>query len=183
MIVLAGYGLYLRDQLKSTISPNISSWALWTFGEAITILVYSNLTDDLPKLAVPVACLFGSSLILAISVRTGRFVRPDKLELTAAALDLVILYAWVTDFFPSLTYGLLLLSTTISFIPILRSTYTHPQNERASTWIVWTLGYCAFLAVTVVNWEGWASTALPALYCVLNACVAMFAREGRTRIG
>lgn len=171
ILVLLGYGMYLRDQVAERVKPNATSWALWTVGEAVSVLVYRDVTHDWTKLVVPLTCLFGSAAILFMAVRTRRFVLPDRTELTAAGLDLLMFVGWMSGKVPGLTYAVLLLSTCITFVPIIRSTLLDPDNERPLTWAVWVAGYACFLMTTLLNWESLAATALPALYCILHGLV------------
>lgn len=166
--MLLGYGLYFRDQLAMRVTPNASSWSLWLLGEAVTLLIYRDLTPDFAKLAMPVTCLIGSLVVWVVALRDRNFVRPRWYDLIIVTLDLLILarHVFVQD--STVTYVMLLLDTTLTFIPVLLSTRAFPTNESPRTWAIWGIAYFFFALTAVISWEGFASLALPFLYFFLH---------------
>lgn len=175
---LLGYAVYLRAELQGAIRVNITSWTLWAFGSVISIMVYSNAVEDPAKLILPLACAASSVLVVALALRLGTFCKPSYWDGLIASLDIVIVGLLLLEEEARASYGLLLIDTALTFVPIYRSTAANPRQEALLPWTIWTLAYLLLVVTCVLRWEGWPALLLPLLYSFLHAAVALMVLTG-----
>ncbi|MCA3254417.1 MAG: hypothetical protein INF91_02235 [Alphaproteobacteria bacterium] len=177
---ITGYGFYLSLIRGGAITPNATSVALWLFGNVVSLWAYGLVTQDLAKLAVPIACTAGMVLVAVEAVRLRRFVVPDATDLWLAALDVCVIATWLVARNASTTYVALLIDTVFSFVPILRSTWRTPSHENWRPWFIWTAAYGLMFAVALLHWEGWMPAALPLAYVVCHLAVGLVSTRAAT---
>ncbi len=179
ILQLVGYVLYFRAMAARGIVPNSTSWGLWLFGAIVSLSVYGSETHDIAKLLLPAVCAVCSIGVVSYAVWKGKVLRPDATDYLTAVLDVVVLGVWFVTRPGHAGYTALLLDTTLTFIPILRTTWRRPADEDWLPWTVWTLAYGCLIVVCVVAWEGVGPALLPVLYAFLHGAVALCAARRR----
>lgn len=170
---IIGYYYYLSID---NIDPNPVTWLMFAYGTTLlTILEWEN-EATLPELLLPVSC---SILSIVVAYRCWQkqkiteansyvFIPANTWDRLSFVLDILItigyLTAWLLATYALLNevhvlFAMLLflwlsnISTITSFIPILRSTNEHPDQEHYLPWLIWTFSY-TLLAVTTYLTHG-----------------------------
>jgi hypothetical protein len=175
LVQLVGYGAYARLLLRGDIVANPTSWSLWALGSIIEVFAYGAVTHDMAKLALPAACCAASIVIAAVTLFQARFSRPDLTDVGAALMDVGVILIWVFSHNADLTYVWFLVDVLLTFAPIIRSTYSHPEDEQALPWVVWTVAYGLLFAACLLRWEGVETLLLPAIYVMCHLTVGVLA--------
>jgi hypothetical protein len=176
---LAGYAAYARLLMRREIIPNPTSWWLWALGSLVAVFAYAGVTHDIAKLALEVACS-GASIIIAVAATLqARFSKPDLADGLIAIMDVSVVIVWILSRNAKLTYVWLLFDVLLTFIPILRSTYQTPADERQAPWLIWTAAYLMLFVVCLVRWEGLEAALLPAVYSICHLAVGVMASARR----
>ncbi len=178
---LAGYITYIVGMAKFGVRPNFTSWGLWVFGAAVSILVYQSETSDAWKLVLPITCAVCSVVVALYALLQRSFDIPDKLDVFIALCDIAVIGLWIAFKNSHLAYYFLILDTTISFLPIVRSTLANPQAEIKEAWAIWTLAYVTLVLVCLTNWEGILPMLLPSAYLCLHFCIFLIVRKKQTQ--
>lgn len=188
ILQITGYLVYLWYFYRKKVRPNAASWLMFTYGTALlAFLEYEN-GSPLPLLLLPAACAAMSIVVALMCLRQNATDRTDRFEIMvfSADLGLTLLYAALTltisgNYLPEWLVALFLVAVNLTsvtcFLPILRSTWTHPEREAAAPWLVWTVAY-GYLALATWTIDGGKHPALllyPIMNAVLHATVGMLA--------
>jgi hypothetical protein len=179
LTLLAGYWFYNKKIAKSDIRPNATTWGLWAAASFPVVLVYFDLTGDWVKNLLPLTCAIAAIGTFVHMMIRGSFQKPNRIELEIAALDVAVILYWVACDDPFITSIFLEIDIWITFIPILQTTWNHPETEDPKPWIIWTVAYTLFTIVVLLRWEQWWDLILPVNYVVQHGLVGVFARFRR----
>src|SRR3989344_5118398 len=174
---------------------------MFAYGVALLTILEWDRDASFALLVLPIVCGVMSIFVAVLCGRQGtlRWVGEweDTWEVRAFGgdLTLTVLYAGA-----GVLYALALLSekwrsfaalvfligsnatTFTAFVPILRSTYAHPEKERSEPWVVWTSAYCLLGLTTILEYGLWTELLIyPVSNAVLHGLVAWFARPERRR--
>ncbi len=187
---IAAYAWYIRDIIAQKILPNISSWLMWLFGAWIEYLTYNSITGShWSTSALPFACALGMSsivlviLLLQINQRRStssdiRFVKPEKVDYLLITFDVTAAAIWLFWDAPEFANIVAVSTSIVTFIPIWRSTYKAPTNERFEPWALWSCAYLAMAGAVVLSGNteiNLAQLFYPLYYFVLHAVVLILA--------
>ena len=114
ILQLVGYAVYIRWISINGVVPNFASWLLWSSGSVVTLAVYSDVTDDWSKLALPIACAASSMFILFLAARGGNLRSLDSTDWLIVAADLIVVVVWLAIPEPVWAYSALLERFSIS---------------------------------------------------------------------
>jgi hypothetical protein len=176
-----GYVIYAKHVESSKIKPNTGSWTIWTFGSIVEGLSYFYTSDDLIKSILPITCIFCVLFLFIRSTYKGRFQALRKIDWFLLISDILITIIWYLTSNPLLANILFIISSIISFIPIVYSSFKHPEFEDAAPWIIWTVAYF-FMCLTVISrWDGLESFLYPLFFVLLHAIVAYLSLDIRKK--
>ncbi len=186
----AGYLWYAYGIFHEKIRPNVAACFMWLTGNWIEYAMYEALPGSHWSSSVPLVCAAGMTLIffaIALSVaRAKRNARgityhsPDPQDWFLVAFDLIAVAVWI--YFKSAEWASLIAISTsvITYIPVWRTTLSHPEKEHAGPWVLWCVAYIAmFVAVIFESREGvgWRSF-YPLYYGVLSIVVVALLQKG-----
>lgn len=172
VVQLMGYAVYNKHLSKSENTGNGASWAIWTFGSILNLILYKDLTHDWAKEALPFACSIGCILTFVHIWRKNGMGGLEKSDWWILILDCTIVLYWVvtSNSEASLLYQI---STIISFIPIIRGLLKGKDRERPLAWGVWTTAYGLMVCAVFLRWEKWQDIVYPAVCFILHFAVAI----------
>lgn len=146
LIVLAasftvyGYVTYFFHAKKESTRPNPWSWAIW----GVTTLVEAATYDAVnPNTLQSVIFYISAASCIVVSIAVWRYGKPrwptfvEWLCLIATAASLVVWLVFHQEWWAHL---ILVLAIPISFIPIWIDAWKQPMQERAQSWVFWSLG-------------------------------------------
>jgi hypothetical protein len=182
---LVAYLVYIRYFLKDTIRPNPASWLMFAYGTALMLFLEWQSGASWSLLVLPAVCALMSIVVALLCMNKGFIGPSDYFEKSAFGADLGLTLGYITLTNVKLTGPLMNtgfvvagnLTTLTAFLPILRSTWKNPENEKAAPWIFWTVAYGLLVVSTVLS-EGLSATALllyPCLSFCLHGAIAVLA--------
>ena len=178
---LIGYFLYNRAIFSKDIVPNSSSWFLWSVGSSIATVSYCTISEDWVKNILPLTCSVACVGTFIFSLCTGNFSRPDKWDILVIILDVLVVIFWMTTEMENVANLLLQIDIALSFWPMIRETYHHPENERKAPWIVWDFAYLFMLIVVLMRYEKWWDLLYPInLFFLCLLVTALICRGKKT---
>jgi hypothetical protein len=149
---LVGYIWYIRDLVRGTTRPNVSSWMVWMGVTVVSVSSYVTATGD------PVKSIFSWSILAAniitffFIIRRARFSALSRLDISALVIGLVAAAAWL--FTTSAWWGNILIqfAIVIGGVPTLVSVWRQPYNERPWPWLLWGVAFICQTAVILTRW-------------------------------
>lgn len=188
LCIVIGYCIYAWQVVKKENTPNGTTWLMWAYGIFVFFFIEFDASAPVSILLLP-----GFETIAAIGIASyayykASYIKPDKSDYITLFIDVFLLVSYLVIVFllkqnilstlsvslVSATFILLTsLSTITSFIPILRSTYKNPANERPFAWFVWGTAY-TFLLITIISEDlGWYFFVYPILNLLLHYGLAL----------
>ncbi|MDO8480830.1 MAG: hypothetical protein Q7S65_03350 [Nanoarchaeota archaeon] len=158
-----GYFFYFRDVFRGKTKPHAFSWLLW--GLLGSIAFAGQLVGNAgPGAWVTAFTALSCLLIFVAALKIGekRIVFADWLSLAGA---LVCLLLWYLTNNPLLAVVLAILIDAFAFFPTFRKSFSKPEEETASTYILNGTKY--FIALFALNQYSLLTTLYPA-YLVLT---------------
>lgn len=137
----SGYLVYNIQTKLGKSEPRIITWLIWVFLTIINALSYNVMSGDfvatLQFFMGSVACIITFSYVVMI----GKFKKPEKHDWLMFGLAMLAMTVWAI--FRSATGAnmIILLATTISFIPTLKGVWGNPFVETPPAWNLWTIAY------------------------------------------
>lgn len=176
LIQIYGYYLYNRGAHSGEITPSAASWLLWGVGSFITAWSYAILADDLVKNLLPLVCAIVAFLtFVLIFVRKG-FGKPSTFDVIVCIVDFGVIGFWLATRSAEYTNVVAQADATLSFVPIIRSTWKNPSSENAKPWFVWCVAYTLLGITVLLRYEKWWDLMYPVVYFILHAIVGLIAR-------
>ncbi|HXK36234.1 MAG TPA: hypothetical protein VJ553_01510 [Candidatus Paceibacterota bacterium] len=151
---LTGYAWYIRDLVRGTTRPNVSSWMVWMGVTVVSVSSYVAATGD------PVKSIFSWSILAAniitffFIIRRARFSTLSRLDVWALCVGIAAAVAWA--FTKSAWWGNMLIQIAIvtGGIPTYFSVWRNPSNERPWPWLLWGAAFICQTLVIVTKWTG-----------------------------
>ncbi len=143
LIQIVGYVWYISYVVRGVIKPNTSSWIIWTYGNFIVCWSYIETAKELSfRESLPFICSLACIVCAVIFLILRKFEWPEKrYEWEILGADVVITIYWVVTGDSLIAQMLLQVSVFLSFIPIIKDTIKHPQQERSGPWMIWSIAY------------------------------------------
>jgi len=190
---VAAYGVYYAKSRTHEITPNPTSWLMWSYGTLFVLILEFDRDAPLQILLLPAACALSSLAIACLCWRRGTLRWPEDLtDKAALSSDIALTFAYIGAWL-LLAYEILspegrgiavifilvcaTLSTFVTFIPMVHHTWDNPDEEHWLPWVMWTVAY-ALLGVTTLMTDHWTpDLMLYPINCVLlHGAVAYLAR-------
>jgi hypothetical protein len=175
LLQVTGYVLYYVPLYKGTTRPNISGWALWSFGTLVGLLSYKGMTHDWAKIILPILCNLSCLFIFIYALRKGNYKPFDEREKRVGKI--YFLAAVAALFTP--TYGNLIqqFGTLVSFWPYIKSVRNGTAIEKPLPWFVWAAAYSTLLVVCLLKFNGWQELVYPINCLVLHGTIGILALQ------
>lgn len=198
LVQIAAYCVYFAKSRARRITPNPTSWLMWSYGTLFVLVLEFDRHAPLQVLLLPAACALCSLAIAFLCWRSGTLRWPEELtDKAALSSDIALTFAYVGAWL-LLVHQLLspegrevavvfilicvTLSTFVTFIPMVHHTWDYPAEEHWLPWAMWTLAY-GLLGVTTLMSDGWTpELMLYPINCVLlHGAVAYLSRPNVLR--
>lgn len=193
LLMFVGYATYIKKTLREEISPNPTTWLMFSYGTALLTLLEWDSDAGALVLLTPGICAACSLYVAYILHKKHRFLWPKKtLDRVSLCLDLVITIFYLSAWFGTksgfltqeqkdicvLVFLVASNATAITeFSPVLKDTMDDPNSEHPQAWTIWTLSYILLIFPTwkeVARGEGgWELLVYPILNSVLHGLVAI----------
>lgn len=176
VLQLIGYWIYVRSMLRTEIRPNSASWFIWAYGAAIETTSYFEMSGDVVKSILPIACTFASIATFVLMLKVGQFKKLKTLDYICVGIDLLALVVWWL--YHSATYAHLVAmsSVIISFIPIIWDTWNDPRSEKPLPWLIWSSAYAVATIVVFMRFEKWEDVVYSGMYFVCHLPVLLISQ-------
>ena len=138
---------------KNITKPNLAGWILYTVA-MIMIVASSIALNAWQALWLAVAYIFGQSLVIIISFKTGYFAF-SKFDYACLSLSFLSLALWIYTNDPLWALVLNVVVDALGTLAIAKKLYKHPGTEDTKAWsislAVATLNVFAVAALNVSN--------------------------------
>lgn len=176
LIQIYGYWLYNKAIYTGKIKPNPASWFLWSLGNIIASWSYLELVHDVSRGLLPLVCAIISVGTFFFALFKGKFEKPDRESVLISIVDLQVIGFWLLTESETWTNLLMQIDAMVSFLPIIRDTWKHPEYEKPKPWFVWCVAYTLFFVSIILSWEKWWDIMYPVNYLFLHLTVALIAK-------
>ena len=180
VLQLVAFGLYNKQILQGTSTPNTATWTLWAFLTILNASSYAAMTADLAKYILPVASALATIGTFGYSLFAGKFKRMDSWDWLVFSIGVMAGLMWW--WYQSATYANLIVvgAVIISFWPLYRSVWKNPALEKTLPWYVWTIAYSILTLVAVLRWKGqYQDLAYPVSMFFLHFAVGLMTLRNR----
>lgn len=195
---VAAYCVYIKKSHANQISPNPTSWLMWSYGTLFVLVLEFDRDAPSPVLLLPAVCALSSLAVAFHCWRNGTLRWPeDPTDKAALSSDIALTFAYVGAWLllanqllspdgRELVVVLILvcatLSTFVTFVPMVHHTWDYPGEEHWLPWAMWTLAY-GLLGLTTLMSENWTpELMLYPINCVLlHGAVAYLSRPNFLR--
>lgn len=150
ILIFVAYVPYVRDVVKQKTRPHPYTWFISGF---ITFIVFAiQITHEGGVGVIPT--FFGASAGILISVLSLGPKRPaiTKSDTVFFLLAMIAIGIWLFAHQPLLSAVLLSVIDVLAFMPTLRKSWAHPEQETVSTYFVNSLRH-AFSASAVQHYS------------------------------
>lgn len=185
ILQLVGYWIYNQGIWRGEIKPNSATWFLWALGSGIATCSYVSISNDWVKNILPIACAiacigtFLFSLVL-FTCKKATMESPDKYDWLIIFLDVMVVVFWMATGMKEEAHLLLQLDLILSFIPIIKHTFTNPEDEKPIPWIFWCTAYVFMILSIAMRFEDWLDFVYPITYLVLCLAIVLILRLRKT---
>jgi len=198
VLQIAAYSVYYAKSRTHRITPNPTSWLMWSYGTLFVLILEFDRDAPLQILLLPAACALSSLAIAFLCWRSGTLRWPELLtDKAALSSDIALTFAYAGAWF-LLAHELLspegreaavililvftTLSTFVTFIPMVHHTWDHPEEEHWLPWVMWTIAY-GLLGVTTLMADHWTPELMlyPINCMLLHGAVAYLSRPNFLR--
>lgn len=193
LLHLAAYGIYAREVFHERIRPNVIVWLMWLFGGVVEYVTYNAITGSHWSTdALPIACVVGiGSITIAIAAAQIRnffqknefsFHKPIISDYYLVGFDVAAIVYWLLGGGAVAANFIAVSTSIITFIPLWRTTYQHPQGEQPLPWALWTCAYfCMCMAVITGTGAGEIGLYIfPIYYLLLHLVVLILSLRTKT---
>ncbi|MDD2646904.1 MAG: hypothetical protein PHV78_01075 [Patescibacteria group bacterium] len=151
IVAVIAYGLYFRQAVKGSSTPNPSTWAIWVLIGIINSFTYFSLVanDWRQGLVVLTAATF-SLITFIYSLFRGRFSRISKIEIITFILAVLIGIFWRFTANDRMANLFLQAIYVISYIPTISGLARGRAKEGYVAWVVACVAYL-LSAITVAT--------------------------------
>ncbi len=133
LMIVYGYGMYIRDILKWKTKPHLYSWVVFIIMASISFLI--QYSDG----AWPWSWALGASIVTTLTIAilaffygTKDITKSDTLSFSLALVS-IILYTQVSN--PIYALILVICITSLAFYPTFRKSYHKPNEETLVSYV------------------------------------------------
>ncbi|MBI4090159.1 MAG: hypothetical protein HY421_02035 [Candidatus Kerfeldbacteria bacterium] len=173
---LVGYIPYIQSIARGQTRPHAFSWFVWT------LILATAFGVQVSEGAGPGAWLTGIGSIACAAIFMIALVRGSRAyaltDWVALAMALSAFMLWRTANDPTLAAVFVTAADATSYVPTLRKTYFHPQQENIRAYIIW--GLAAAVSIAALRSYSIATWLYPSSAVVMNPILITLAMRRRT---
>lgn len=151
---IVAFGIYNWQLLLGQSAPNAASWGIWAFITVLNFTSYKAMSKDWVKSLLPTLSSLLCILTFVLAAFHGRLASLDVYDKGALVLSLAASLVWWMTKSPAKAQVLLQLCVALGFIPTYLSVWNTPGNERALSWLLWTVAFVVQIFVVKLRWRG-----------------------------
>ena len=176
LLNILAFGIYNWQTLQGQASPNITSWAVWSFMTLLNFTSYKEMTKDGWKSLLPTISGIQCILTFVLALFQGQIKGLGLYDGIVLVVGITASLLWWKLKSPTVTNIMLQLGITIGFIPTLQSVWARPQSEIALCWFLWTVSFAFQTIVVILRWKGQKRDLVYPVNCLwLHLVVALLA--------
>ena len=165
----SGTFAYLRDTLAGRTKPNRVTYLIW--GTAAMIGVVAAFANGVRWAVLPVlmASLGPLLIFLASFHNKNAYWKTRGFDYVCGAFSILALVLWRLTHEPNIAILFAVASNTLAAVPTWRKSWTHPETETASAYVLsWLSFSTAFLATPEITFS---ACAFPAALMLSNMII------------
>ena len=129
---LIPFWFYIVSMKLGSSKPNLAGVLIYTF--AMTMIIASSIAlHAWQALWLAVAYIFGQSLVIIISFKTGYFAF-SKFDYGCILISVASLFLWIHTSNPLYALLLNVIVDALGTVAIAKKLYTHPKTEDTTAW-------------------------------------------------
>ena len=137
-LAIIAFTLYIASILKRKTTPHLYSWLIWSILQCIATAAIIQGKGGYGALNFIISAILCTSIfILSLKFGTKNITKYDTICLVGSLFAIVI---WIFTKDPVYSVILITIIDFIGFIPTYRKSYTEPNTEALSTYIINTIG-------------------------------------------
>jgi hypothetical protein len=170
---LVAFGLYNKQILQGTSTPNTATWTLWAFLTALNASSYVAMTADLAKNILPIVGALATLGTFAYSLFAGKFKRIDFWDWLVLVIGTSAGVVWWE--FQSAMYAnfIVIAAVAVAFVPLYRGVWKNPALEKPLPWYVWGTAYGALILVALLRRGNYQDLVYPVSMFLLHPAVGL----------
>ena len=184
ILQLVSYTTYVRLVITGGCVPNGVSWLMWSYGTGVVVFVQADLGTPLSVMGASVLCLVCAIFVTVRAFAAHERLPPARHDWLIVGTDAFILMGYL-----ACIHGLLPLSSesavnfvllpaissVLSTVPVIRTTYQDSRRERAGPWLLSALGDAFLAAAAVAEGLDWQYLVYPLVALSTQLPVAVLA--------
>lgn len=175
---------YAVRTYQRKITPNLTTWSLWTLIGFTLLLTYKS--SGAEANVWPAVFGFINPLVVTLLIITrqhGRLVKPDRVEVACAVISVTSFCMWLglrqSKELVQFALFCAIVADACASGPTIKSIWAHPEAERPFMWGVFAIGYG--LSVFAITEHTVANYVLPLFMCFPPLIVAFFLVQYRVK--
>lgn len=173
---LIAYIPYVRSILRGKTKPHAFSWFVWS------LILVTAFGVQFSAGAGPGAWYPASGMLMCVAIFLYALIKGDR---AYSVIDWLALVGAITAFVlwqvtkdPTLAAIFVTAADAISYIPTLRKTYLHPEQESLRAFSIWWVG--AILSILALQTYSLATWLYPLSAVIMNPIVIALALRRRS---
>ncbi len=190
LLMLLGYLWYTFFLFRHNTRANATMWILTSISGIVLLLAEFLYGVPWNALKTDVVDASAAILITVIALSIGSYIAwtPHDKKLVVWYVGLFVIYlfgdyldrsghligplAHIIQIAVIVVYNV---TTFIEFWPLLRETWSDPNNELPYAWTVWTISYALYFVVRVLEGVEWVNLLHPGVAVLLHGSIALMA--------
>lgn len=154
LLSLTAYAIYNQQIFLGKVSPNITSWAIWSFMVILNFSSYRKMSKDGWKSLLPTVNGIQCILTFVLALFRGRFKSTDSVNWIVLIIGISASLLWLKfrkKDGSTMANMMVQVGVTVGFISTFQSVWTRPQGENALCWIIWTASFAVQALVVYIR--------------------------------
>jgi Ca2+/Na+ antiporter len=152
------YSIYNWQTFKGQASPNMTTWAVWSFMSILNFTSYKSMTKDGWKSLLPTISGIQCILTFVLVLFQGQLKVLGLNDAIVLVIGIIASWVWWVDKKKdegSMIANLMVqVGVTVGFISTFQSVWVHPESETALCWFLWTISFAFQTGVVILRWKG-----------------------------
>ncbi len=170
---LAAYVSYNYLNTAGKTSPNISSWAVWSFITILNFTSYKKMTGDWVKSILPTASSIMCIITVVMATYTGSVRALSTVGQICFWMGVLAGLGWWISKSAVLAQVLLEVALVIGFVPTITGAWHTPSGEPTISWLFWTASFVIQFFVVKYTWRGKVIDFLYPVNMIIFHCVVL----------
>lgn len=154
LLGLTAYAIYNQQIFFGKVSPNITSWAIWSFMTLLNFSSYREMSKDGWKSLLPTINSIQCILTFVLTLFCGHFKSIDSVNRTVLIIGISASLLWLKfrkKDGSTMANMMVQVGVTVGFISTFQSVWSRPQGENALCWIIWTASFAVQALVVYIR--------------------------------